>query len=120
MRYLLLSSLLIVASVVHADFGATPSVWDQMQLNGIRQEGAKIESVEVNQSTVFVNYKIGDEIKQAELCRDVRNEPFYGVTYQNQRVDMLRAALKSGEKVDLGVSGPWSPCLESVKVSKAQ
>jgi hypothetical protein len=120
MRYLYLASLTVLAIVVQADSGAPPSVWEQMQLAGVSQEGATIESVEVNQSTVLINYKVGEDVRKAELCRDVRNEPFYGVTYQNQRVDMLRSALKSGDRVDLGLTGPWSPCLQSVKVSRAQ
>lgn len=91
-----------------------------MQLKNIIHENAQVESIEVSGSKITVGFKDHDQTQTVELCQDPKNEPFFGVTFQNQRVEILRDALQSGKKVELGLKGPWSPCLDSVKISKAQ
>lgn len=109
---------LLISSWVHAE--PSPSVWEQMQTKNVIHEDALIESVEVTGSKIIVGFTENGQSQTAELCRDIKNEPHFGVTFENQRVEMLRVALKSGERVQLGLKGPWSPCLDSVKISKAQ
>lgn len=91
-----------------------------MQLKNINQLEVFLESLEIQGTEVLVGFRVDGQTQQLSLCRDVKNEPFYGSVYQNQTVEILRSALKSKDSVQFGVSGPWSPCLQSVKISKAQ
>ena len=115
----MLINLFYLLSVASAET-ASPSVWEQMRLNGVNRVEVTIESVEVTGSEVIVTYKEKDMVLKTQLCREVKNEPYYGATFQNQRVEMLRSALNHHDKVELTLSGPFNPCLQSVKVNKAE
>lgn len=105
----------------YADFG--PSVWTQMQTNGHSRIQAKIVSLEISEMGAQVTYrqiKDGDAQATTQLCAPIGTENYRSeemrTSLHGERITVLREALKSGQVVELGFQGPWSPCLSSIRV----
>ncbi len=112
--------ILVCFSLTAKSQDSSPSIWEQMQSKSISVDLVKIESLQVTGREIIIGYKVNGISQLGSLCRDIRNEPFFGVVYDNQRAEILREALRNGTHVQLHFRGPWTPCLESVTVAKDQ
>jgi exosome complex RNA-binding protein Csl4 len=119
---LLIGILLALSVTSRADFG--PGVWDQLQNRGDIIVLAKITKLEISPSQVSVGYreivkgkKDKAGLKTATLCREQSTLSYANVEH-HQRIESLRDAYRSGEIVKLSMTGPWSPCLSSITLSK--
>ncbi|MGE4131572.1 MAG: hypothetical protein AB7F86_08020 [Bdellovibrionales bacterium] len=119
-RYRLLGvAILSIYFTAHADFG--PSIWQQLQTQGDRVVTAKIEALDVHTQLVRVAFaETGENHARGrlELCQDEGSAPAHREAFvtalHQQRLEILREALRTGEEVQLSIKGPWSPCLSSI------
>jgi hypothetical protein len=91
-----------------------------MQQNANGTLKAKITRLEMTPSRVAISFKTvgkNTQAQSAELCHKDVGLATVAVEY-NQQIESLRQALKSGEIVELGMQGPWGPCLSSVTLIK--
>jgi len=112
-----------ISVTAHAQFA--PGVWDQLQHNGDRTIEARIEGIDISSKSVQVEYQemVDDGGKgRIDLCResvgDHSQHEGWLSAVNNQRIETLRQAKRSGEIVTISMRGPWSPCLSSISVKK--
>lgn len=125
---LLVGLYFLVTAQANASY-SNPSVWEQMQFNPHRVVKAQVKAIQVDGESVKIEIASpgSKEITSVILCTNENQEPFrtngrptepVRAVYQAERISLLREAFKSGEAVELGFSGPWSPCLNTVRMSK--
>ena len=107
---ILLAIALSMSLTAHADFA--PSVWAQLQMRGVRTLQAKITSLEMNGSQTRVGFReagvSGSGHQEMDLCESLKE------------IELFRRAYDSGEILELGFQGPWSPCISSVRIGRSR
>ncbi len=93
-----------------------PGTFEQMQTGTANSVDAKITNVKQAPGGYLVSYQVDDTIKTSSLCIDDRmiNENYTEADRAmaiQDRVRVLRNAVKSKSTLTLAVRGPWSPCV---------
>lgn len=124
---LIIGVYFLITNTANADY-MNPSVWQQMQFSPNKAVKAVIKSMEVDRDSVRIEVAAvgSSETAKITLCSDESQTPFatqrqtepVRAVYTQERMNIVREALKTGEPVELGFSGPWSPCLNSIRISK--
>lgn len=122
----------IASFIVLFSFSAQASVWDQMQTSGLERVTGKVTALEF-QGTGTLNLSLqvagegGTKITKSfqsstdtmnGACNNAYHSDEERVAFFTQRVELLREAFKNEDVVELSFSGPWNPCLNSVRVVK--
>jgi len=108
------------------------SVWDQMKTGDLSSVTAKIVGVQLLTNQVRVVYTIQDGKtviqRTTSLCEDpsgVNMNQATGVdseerraVYLKARIDSLLEAKRSGESVQLSLTGGWDDCLQTIGFSQ--
>lgn len=114
--FLLLVGLIILVTQGAEAQVSEPLVWTQMQEKPNQTLRGVVKGLELNGDRVIVELASSDGLKKLQLCSDPAQIPFDRP--RADKIELLRDAYKSGEAVELGLTGPWSPCLNTVRVSK--
>jgi hypothetical protein len=122
---------ILAGSYGHAAEVAEPGVWEQMQFSPDRQARMVVVGLEIRGDAVTVEVapsKRSKAVSRLHLCSADSQRPFdqqndnseaRRAIYAQQILEVLREAYRTGRRVELGFSGPWSPCLSAVRISKA-
>lgn len=96
---------------------SSASVWDQMQQMPTDSSQGVIKSVKMEGSHARFQLQTDDgKTREYTVCSDPAQVPFDRPTETKQRV--LEKAFETGDRVELGMSGPWNPCLSKIQVTK--
>ncbi|MGE3683047.1 MAG: hypothetical protein AB7G93_15090 [Bdellovibrionales bacterium] len=121
---LLVLAILLIARVhleAHAAFEM--SVWDQMKYtsSGVT---ATIVPFRTHTEMAAIEYipKGQTEPRKIRLCTDFETnlESEMRAVFTKQRLEILQRAGEDGTLVELGIRGPWNPCLDSVRALKGK
>ncbi len=112
--------------------GHAPSVWEQMQNGDTGSVRAQIEAVELSGAQVRVGYSttgaLDNGTQFTTLCEDLVGSSSGLATgvesdarraaFLQERVALLKEALRSKEDVRLSLSGPWGNCLQTIRIGQ--
>lgn len=120
-KFVCAANLIFAASIATAE-GFGPSVWDQMQHESANASTGKITSLEIGDQGIEIGVTSNGDQATTKFCDDSAGSE--GESYRSAqavaRLEILREAFKSGEKVELTYDGPWKPCLRSVRIVRAE
>jgi len=96
-----------------------PSVWEQMQSasNAPANFKATVVALQVSGQQVsvdLISVTNSWRYKGLKLCSTAQ----FPTAPSDQRVDILSQALRSKNAVEIGLSGPFNPCLDTIRVSR--
>jgi hypothetical protein len=120
-----LLAALLLSAFARADV-VQPSVWEQMENGTANPIEALVTDLDFRSNAVVVTLETKENGSQsAQLCSEAamqadqkfqNSEEMRGHHF-SQTAETLREALRSNQKVLIGMKGPWSSCIESVKIS---
>lgn len=115
---------ILVFSIMCANAMAevNPSVWASLEKRGDKTVKAKLTSLEMTSTEIFVEYEETDHDKsrgREKLCPDSgaatsASDGYLGAVL-NQRMMDLREVLRDRAEVEVVFRGPWNPCILSVR-----
>jgi hypothetical protein len=111
-----------IAFSAHADLN-NPGVWEQLELGDVDGVEVKITDLKFSGSRVEVTFENGDQTESGHLCVDQEEDKSSNemrAQHFSHMVQTLREAKREKSLVTIGYRGPWSPCIESVKLGKPQ
>lgn len=109
----------------HADF-AQPSVWQQMQQSQGVNRKVLVKDLYFRTDGVIVelaNSRQSKNVTRISLCADIPSNPSTNqldsdathAMFKRMMLEQLQRAKVNKTYVNVEVSGPWSPCLSSVR-----
>ncbi len=99
-----------------------PSVWESLQNSSGERIRARIESVQIGDSTaqLTVNEMGRSQSRTLDLCRstNVVHADSWALAVNINALSTIQTAVQTGAPVELQVRGPWNSCIESVSIQK--
>lgn len=118
------NALIVSILISSVNAFASDSLWGQMESGKFEPLNGRVVKIQDGVDSASVDL----EVKDADGQRRVRTLPICNsydpsqteterAAFMSRRLEVLRQAQKSDDRVQAAVKGPWQPCLQSVELA---